>query len=292
MTGNCVLLTRTTNNKSQNRNKRHMLAQNLNLNFLNIQASHDKIVAQESLEEDAGFTLPPKIKPGNFLQEAFGCPGAPEAIQFAHGTTTLAFLFKGGAIVAVDSRSTMGPYIASQTVKKVIEINPYLLGTMAGGAADCSFWERELGRRCRLLELRNKERISVAGASKLLANIVYSYKGYGLSMGTMITGWDKTGAHLYYVDSDGTRLQGQRFCVGSGGTYAYGVLDSGYSWDLEVDAAIELGRRSIYHATHRDAYSGGIINVYHVHEKGWTKISADDCTKLHYEKYYPDEGTK
>jgi 20S proteasome alpha/beta subunit len=30
-------------------------------------------------------------------------------------------------------------------VKKVIEINPYLLGTMAGGAADCSFWERNLG---------------------------------------------------------------------------------------------------------------------------------------------------
>jgi len=25
-------------------------------------------------------------------------------------------------------------------VKKVIEINPYLLGTMAGGAADCQYW--------------------------------------------------------------------------------------------------------------------------------------------------------
>lgn len=34
---------------------------------------------------------------------------------------------------------------ASQTVKKVIETNPYLLGTMAGGAADCSFWHRTLG---------------------------------------------------------------------------------------------------------------------------------------------------
>lgn len=72
--------------------------------------------------------------------------------------------------------------LGSQTVKKVIEINPYLLGTMAGGAADCSYWERELGRRCRLHELRNKERISVAAASKLLANMVYAYKGMGLSM--------------------------------------------------------------------------------------------------------------
>jgi 20S proteasome subunit beta 5 len=103
-------------------------------------------------------------------------------IKFAHGTTTLGFVFQGGIIIAVDSRSTMGSYIgkhtvipwqsrniftyiyneflinlfflASQSVKKVIEINPYLLGTMAGGAADCSFWERELGRRCRLYELR------------------------------------------------------------------------------------------------------------------------------------------
>lgn len=74
----------------------------------------------------------------------------------------------------------------------MIEINPYLLGTMAGGAADCQYWERELGRRCRLYELRNKERISVAAASKVLSNMVYDYKGMGLSMGTMITGWDKT----------------------------------------------------------------------------------------------------
>jgi len=206
-------------------------------------------------------------------------------IKFAKGTTTLAFVFQGGVIVAVDSRSTMGPYIASNSVKKVIEINPYLLGTMAGGAADCSFWERELGRRCRLYELRNKERISVSSASKILANICFSYRGYGLSMGTMITGWDKTGPNLYYVDDDGTRLKGQRFSVGSGSTYAYGVLDTGYKFDLSVEEAIELGRRSIYHATHRDAYSGGVINVYHVHEQGWTKISSDDMNDLHYSGY-------
>lgn len=38
----------------------------------------------------------------------------------------------------------------------MIEINPHLLGTMAGGAADCAFWERDLARQCRLWELRNK----------------------------------------------------------------------------------------------------------------------------------------
>lgn len=64
-------------------------------------------------------------------------------------------------------------------------------GTLAGGAADCVYWDRVLAKQCRLYELRNRERISVAAASKLMANMVYNYKGMGLSMGMMIAGYDK-----------------------------------------------------------------------------------------------------
>ena len=49
-------------------------------------------------------------------------------------------------------------------------------------SADCQYWETYLGIQCRLHELRNRERISVAAASKYLSNLVYSYKGMGLSM--------------------------------------------------------------------------------------------------------------
>ena len=126
--------------------------------------------------------------------------------------------------------------------------------------------------QCRLHELRHKRRISVAAASKILANLVYSYKGMGLSMGTMCAGvTPQEGPALYYIDSDGTRLAGNLFCVGSGQTFAYGVLDAEYSYDLNEEDALELGRRSILAATHRDAYSGGFINLYHVKEDGWVK---------------------
>jgi 20S proteasome subunit beta 5 len=90
--------------------------------------------------------------------------------------------------------------------------------------------------------------------------------------GTMIAGWDKTGPALYYVDSDGTRLKGDLFSVGSGSTFAYGVLDQGYSWDLSDEDAQELGRRSIYAAGYRDAFSGNTVNLYHVRETGWDFI--------------------
>lgn len=237
------------------------------------------------------FEIPNNFDPASSLKDLTSDDSRVK-IQFDHGTTTLAFKFQHGVIVAVDSRATAGNWIASQTVKKVIEINPYLLGTMAGGAADCSYWERVLAKQCRIYELRNKERISVAAASKLLANIVYNYKGMGLSMGTMVCGWDKKGPGLYYVDSDGTRLTNDMFSVGSGSTYAYGIMDSGYKWELEVEEAYDLGQRAIYHATHRDAYSGGVVNMYHMKETGWVKVSQNDVGVLHYQYKAEKEAQK
>ncbi|XP_069797177.1 proteasome subunit beta type-5-like [Narcine bancroftii] len=204
-----------------------------------------------------------------------------QRIELLHGTTTLGMKFSQGVLVAVDSRATAGSYVASQTVKKVIEINPYLLGTMAGGAADCSFWQRLLARQCRIYQLRNKQRISVAAASKLLANMVYQYKGMGLSMGTMICGWDKRGPGLYYVDSEGNRVSGDIFSVGSGAVYAYGILDRGYRHDMEAEEAYELAVRAIYQATYRDAYSGGTVSLYHVKESGWVKVSSQDVAQIY-----------
>ncbi|TKA45388.1 Proteasome subunit beta type-5, partial [Cryomyces minteri] len=79
------------------------------------------------------FALPPISQPSSWLRamtDDYSNPNCP--IKIAYGTTTLAFRFQGGIIVATDSRATAGNWIASQTVKKVIEINNCLLGTMAG----------------------------------------------------------------------------------------------------------------------------------------------------------------
>jgi 20S proteasome subunit beta 5 len=82
------------------------------------------------------FALPPTASPSQWLRAMTDDHSNPQCpIKIAHGTTTLAFRHKGGIVVATDSRATAGDWIASQTVKKVIEINSCLLGTMAGGAA-------------------------------------------------------------------------------------------------------------------------------------------------------------
>lgn len=66
--------------------------------------------------------------------------GESKIMDFKTGTTTLAFVFKEGIIIAVDSRATMGNFISSEKVRKVIEISDKKLATIAGGAADCQFW--------------------------------------------------------------------------------------------------------------------------------------------------------
>jgi 20S proteasome subunit beta 5 len=171
-----------------------------------------------------------------------------------------------------------------------VEINERLLGTIAGGAADCFFWFRQLNQTMRIHELKHKERLSATSASKILSDTLAQYRGYGLSVGTMISGFDGENPVLYFVDNDGTRLRGNVFSVGSGSTYAYGVMDTEYRYDLSLEEAIELGKRAIYHAGHRDAMSGGEINLYHVHRDGWTKILTKVSINELHDQYEAEKG--
>ena len=242
----------------------------------------DEYEDEHSFAPSLTFQMPQVHDPVNFVSSLKQSKGPERKIaDFKRGTTTLGFVFQGGIIIAVDSRASMGQFDSSEVVRKVIEINGRLLGTMAGGAADCLFWEENLARLVKLYELKYNEQLSVSAASKLFSNILYQYRGYGLSVGTMIAGVDASGVHLYYCDNDGNRLEGERFAVGSGGTYAYGVLDSYYRKDLSLAEAVELGKRAISEATFMDSASGGVVRVYHVHEKGWTKIvEAEDNSEL------------
>ncbi|KAG9330315.1 hypothetical protein JZ751_025765 [Albula glossodonta] len=92
----------------------------------------------------------------------------------------------------------------------------------------------------------------------------------------------RSGPSLHYVCSDGTRLQGVLFSVGSGSPYAYSVLDGGVQWGLGVAEACALARRAVYHATHRDAYSGNCVDLYHITARGWSRRKREDLREEYY----------
>ena len=41
---------------------------------------------------------------------------------------------------------------------------------------------------------------------------------------------------------------------------------------MTLEEAVALGRQAIFHAGHRDAMSGGVVRVYHIHPEGWTRM--------------------
>lgn len=203
-------------------------------------------------------------------------------IDIAHGTTTLSFVFKGGIIAAVDSRASIGSFVGSKTTQKVLPVSKTILGTMAGGAADCSFWIRFLRNESKMHELIHEGRaISVARASRLLSSVLYGNRGLDLSVGTMIMGYDKRdGFSIYYIDNTGVRIKGDMFAVGSGSTFALGILDTEErKFDMSEEEAVTLGIKAIRHATLRDAASGGFIGVYLINENGWRKVFSQDLAK-------------
>lgn len=203
-------------------------------------------------------------------------------IDIAHGTTTLSFKFKGGIIAAVDSRASIGSFVGSKTTQKVLPVSKTILGTMAGGAADCSFWIRFLRNESKMHELIHEGRaISVARASRLLSTVLYGNRGLDLSVGTMIMGYDqRDGFSIYYIDNTGVRIKGDMFAVGSGSTFALGILDTEErKFDMSEEEAVALGIKAIRHATLRDAASGGFIGVYLINENGWRKVFSQDLAK-------------
>lgn len=215
--------------------------------------------------------------------------GKSGPLEFSHGTTTLSFTFQGGIVVAADSRASMGSFVGSKTTQKILPINTHVLGTMAGSAADLMFWIRII--RCEAAQHNFAEgrRMSVARASRLLANVLYEYRGMELSVGTLISGFDDKGKGnvaepvVYYVDNTGLRLKGDSFAVGSGSTLALGIIDEERRFDMTEGDAIALGIKAIKHATFRDAHSGGFINVYVIRpDTGWELVFAQDLDSLDY----------
>ena len=182
--------------------------------------------------------------------------------------------------MAVDSRATMGNFISSETVRKVIQISPQKLATIAGGAADCQYWEAWLSQEVRMFQLKHGKEPSVAATSRIMVNLINAYKRYGLSMGLMLSGVDQNGPNLYYINTEGSRIKGQLFSVGSGMTYAYGVLDTFYRYDMSLQEAVELGICQFIQVARQFIMQPIVILVAVVLSESITYIKTDGLKKL------------
>ncbi|EDW39758.1 GL14524 [Drosophila persimilis] len=218
-------------------------------------------------------------------------PGTPDltnaSLKIDHGTTALGFVYQGGIVLCADSRSSSGINVTTQTMDKIVPVSSQIVGTLAGGSADCTYWYRVLARESRLHELRYKRPMSVDAAAKMICHVSEMHRGTGLNMGMLLAGYSPKGPSLVYVDSDGVNISGKRFSVGSGASNALGILDPMYRFDLTDEEAFDLALQSLCQATLCDASTGGMVVLHHVGPAAHRIVRKVDCMELH-KKYSLD----
>ncbi len=190
------------------------------------------------------------------------------------GTTILGIVCKDGVVMAADQRATAGNIVMSKNVKKVIQINDYLVISGCGSAAEAQKIPKYLAAELKLKELRSKSRPTVKQSSSLLSN----FRTSGQSA-YLIAGFNEDGTtELYSTDPAGhiTKVEDYDANFGSGMPFVLGLLERQYKKGLSVKEGVELAIESLKSSTQRDTGSGNGLEVFTITKDGIKKVVEQD----------------
>lgn len=193
------------------------------------------------------------------------------------GTTTIGLLCKDGVVLAADRRATMGNIIADKRAQKIHQISDTLAMTIAGTVSDAQLLIKLIQSEIRLKHIRTRKEIVVKEVVNLSARLVYNnIRQMSMIPGItqfLIGGKDPQGFHLYDVFVDGSITECQDYVSsGSGSITAYGVLETLYKKDINVEEGIKLSVKALNAALQRDSASGSGYDVITITEKGFKKV--------------------
>lgn len=193
------------------------------------------------------------------------------------GTTTLALLCKDGVVLGADRRATAGYMIAHKKFTKIIPINEDMALTVAGNVSDAQLLVKIIKAQLRLDLIRRNKKPSVKEATNLAASLVYGnirkFSTIPGIVGFLLAGRDEFGYHVYTIGPDGSVFENDDYaCDGSGSEFAIGLLESGYSKDINVDEGVKLTVKALNSALQRDIASGSGYDVFVINKDGVKRV--------------------
>ncbi len=201
------------------------------------------------------------------------------ASRLRTGTTTIGLVLKDGVVMASERRATDGSFIANKNTLKVFSLDRHLAATVAGGVGDAQALIRYLRAEIALYRLRRGGAIPVEGAATLLANILNGNRYFPYYAWLIVGGVDSKGGHVYSVDPAGGSMEDRFVSVGSGSTFAYGILEEGYSRDLGMADGVDLVLRGLTAAMKRDSASGDGYIVHAISTKEYREYTDEEILR-------------
>lgn len=203
-----------------------------------------------------------------------------EKLEYLKGTTTVGLTCEDGVVLATDTRATAGYEIASKRAQKLYKVTDNIAATVAGGVGDTQSLIRTLRAEARIFHRREGTPIRVRAAAKLTSNIFQSARMFPYLAVLILAGVDDSGPGLYLLSLDGSLIEESKVATGSGSPVAYGLLESEYREDFEIDEALALAVRALSSAIERDIATGNEIRAAKITEEGYEELSPQKVKKI------------
>jgi len=199
--------------------------------------------------------------------------------ELLKGTTTIGLVCKDGVVLATERRATAGSFIANKMTQKLFKIDNNIGVTVAGLVGDAQVLARYLRAEVSLYRLRRSAQLSAEGAATLLANILSGNRMFPYYAWMILGGVDLKGGHVFSVDPAGGSIEDRFVSVGSCSTFAYGILEEGYSRDMSVADGVDLALRGLTVAMKRDSASGDGYIIHTITSKEYKEFTEDEIAK-------------
>ncbi len=195
------------------------------------------------------------------------------------GTTTIGIACKDGAVLASETRATMGNLIAHKHADKIYRLDDNLGITTAGLVGDDQALARYIRAEVELHRLKTGSYMSVRAAASLTASILQSNRYTPFYVGLIVGGVDKGQSAVYGLDAAGGMTPDKVVSIGSGSPFALGVLEDHFEEGLSVAEASDIAIRALHAAMERDSASGGRAVVVNITSKGYVKLEEKEIEK-------------
>ncbi|WP_224449528.1 proteasome subunit beta [Haloprofundus salilacus] len=198
--------------------------------------------------------------------------------EFSTGTTIVGLAAADAVVLATDRRVSLGGMVSSKSTPKALPVGDRAAVAFSGTLSGAQALADELATEARLYELRRGDPISTTALASYTSNLL---RENPMGVMPLLGGVDGvTDAALYQFDGGGGLTEHDAVAAGSGGPYAYGLLESVDTGDLDADEARILGARAVAAASERDLASGNGLCLATVTESGVEIEQFDDTSAV------------
>ncbi len=184
-------------------------------------------------------------------------------VDAGHATTVLAIRFADGVVMAGDRRATSGHLISHRAIEKVFPADRHSGVAIAGAAGPAVQMVRLFQVQLEHYEKVEGQTLSLEGKGNQLAQLIRGNLPaamQGLAVIPLFAGYDthRGAGRLFQFDITGGRYEERdHAATGSGSLHASTVVKLGFTRDMDVEAAIVLALRALWHAADEDSATGG-----------------------------------